>query len=658
MNAGLFEAVLTYVNQHKDPAAHEQNVVMGLSMGGNIARYKLAEMTRAGRPTDVRLLILHDSPQRGANIPLGLSALVRQLQFDVGPFNIADIVGAIKQANDLLDSPAARQLLLYQTYLRNTTQPGGGSVLSTTVEYTANSFIEGPYRQMINYAAPYRIIAVSQGSQCGQGLFEPYTELIRAGGRLNLYNMPYFFLGGSEGINGEVIVNAIPAGGQAQRVAGLHVFEEAQIFFGLIRKRSDLTRQNFTCPTGLLPLDGAAGGTEGIGSTIGSTNGILIGTATIVPYLFRRPYAAVFSLVNDFGFVPTPSALDIQDFTLPSLSASYSNGIPSVSSARVNAFLAQERFTPTNSGRTPFNQAHVSFTPRNTEWVFDQMENRLTDAAAVSCSAECDPLAGRTFSGPANLCGTATYSAPITNPSFTYSWQASPANLFSSASGTGPTFQTSSQNMAGYTASITLTIRGGCSPIVLTRYVTSGSPASPASRGPNWGNDCGSVPVRCTIDNYDPSLAYTVTVSGDLRLIGGGVQEDGTYTVRSSRAGGTGTITLTARNSCGTSTSTMNATSPTCNGQRFTMSPNPAADELVVQETNGDSTASAAARSTNDGIESLRLYDSYGQLRLEQAGHQAQAVRLAVGQLPAGIYVLHIVQAGAIVSQQRVEIAH
>ncbi len=88
------------------------------------------------------------------------------------------------------------------------------------------------------------------------------------------------------------------------------------------------------------------------------------------------------------------------------------------------------------------------------------------------------------------------------------------------------------------------------------------------------------------------------------------------------------------------------------------MSPNPAADELVVQETNGDSTASAAARSTNDGIESLRLYDSYGQLRLEQAGHQAQAVRLAVGQLPAGIYVLHIVQAGAIVSQQRVEIAH
>lgn len=96
LNAGLFEAVLTYVNQHKDLSANQQSVVMGLSMGGNIARYKLAEMTKAGRPTDVRLLILNDSPQRGANIPLGLSALVRQLQFKIGPVKVGDMVGAVK----------------------------------------------------------------------------------------------------------------------------------------------------------------------------------------------------------------------------------------------------------------------------------------------------------------------------------------------------------------------------------------------------------------------------------------------------------------------------------------------------------------------------------------------------------------------------------
>jgi len=111
LNAGLFEAVLNYVNQQKDPVAREPNVVLGLSMGGNIARYKLAEMTKAGRRTDVRLLLLNDSPQRGANIPLGLSALVRQLQFRIGDditgFNVSDMVPAVKQANTLLDSPAA-----------------------------------------------------------------------------------------------------------------------------------------------------------------------------------------------------------------------------------------------------------------------------------------------------------------------------------------------------------------------------------------------------------------------------------------------------------------------------------------------------------------------------------------------------------------------
>lgn len=194
--------------------------------------------------------------------------------------------------------------MLYQTYLRPITTSSGVPI-DYNVEFRANSFIEGPYRQMVAYAAPYRIVAASQGSQCGKGLFAPYTELIRAGGRLNLYNLP-FFLAGSEGINGEVIVNAIPANGQAQRVSGLHVFEETQVFFGLIKKRADLTRLNFTCPTGLLPLDGASGGTEGIGSRLGITGGIKMGTIQLVEYIYKCPYAVTFSLVNEFAFIPTP----------------------------------------------------------------------------------------------------------------------------------------------------------------------------------------------------------------------------------------------------------------------------------------------------------------------------------------------------------------
>ena len=80
-NAALFEDVVRYVNQQKlgGTASGQQNVVLGISMGGLVARYGLAEMEKA-QPgsTNTRLLVTHDSPHRGANTPLGIQALTRE----------------------------------------------------------------------------------------------------------------------------------------------------------------------------------------------------------------------------------------------------------------------------------------------------------------------------------------------------------------------------------------------------------------------------------------------------------------------------------------------------------------------------------------------------------------------------------------------------
>ncbi|WP_157886975.1 esterase/lipase family protein [Hymenobacter sp. PAMC 26628] len=80
-NAALFEQVVQYVNANKQggTATGQRNVVLGISMGGLVARYGLAEMEKA-QPgsTYTRLLVTQDSPHRGANTPLGLQALVRQ----------------------------------------------------------------------------------------------------------------------------------------------------------------------------------------------------------------------------------------------------------------------------------------------------------------------------------------------------------------------------------------------------------------------------------------------------------------------------------------------------------------------------------------------------------------------------------------------------
>jgi hypothetical protein len=71
-NANMFITLINYINQQKALAgSSEQNVVMGIELGGLVARYGLAKMTKAGQPTGTRLLITHDAPHQGAYVPLG-----------------------------------------------------------------------------------------------------------------------------------------------------------------------------------------------------------------------------------------------------------------------------------------------------------------------------------------------------------------------------------------------------------------------------------------------------------------------------------------------------------------------------------------------------------------------------------------------------------
>ncbi|MBC7391113.1 MAG: hypothetical protein H7329_18045, partial [Opitutaceae bacterium] len=100
LNAGAVQEVINRVNANKvndnrpTTPIRQQNVVMGLSMGGLCARYALANMTKnfTATPTETRLLITHDSPHKGANIPLGLKYMIRMLGgVQLFGFNVYDI---------------------------------------------------------------------------------------------------------------------------------------------------------------------------------------------------------------------------------------------------------------------------------------------------------------------------------------------------------------------------------------------------------------------------------------------------------------------------------------------------------------------------------------------------------------------------------------
>ena len=82
-NALVLEEVIRWVNANKQPdlttGLLNQNVVLGSSMGGVIARMALGRMDRNGgvNAHQTRLYVSLDAPHQGANVPLGYQALAR-----------------------------------------------------------------------------------------------------------------------------------------------------------------------------------------------------------------------------------------------------------------------------------------------------------------------------------------------------------------------------------------------------------------------------------------------------------------------------------------------------------------------------------------------------------------------------------------------------
>lgn len=634
LNTGLFERVVKYVNDNKASAPRYQNVVLGMSMGGLIARYGLADMTRNannayGLP-DTRLLLLQDSPQRGANLPLGLSALLRQSKQNLGPFLTSDISQVLDEANTLLDQPATKQLILYQTAVN-----AGGNIT-----FAGNTFIEGPYRNMVAYQAPYRIVAASEGSQCGVGLFAPYTPLIRGQGYLNIFNWPFIFVG-TTGLYGEVAVNALPAGGQASQVSRLRVFWQSQVFFGLITVRSNaFPIQEFSCPAGLLPVDGGAGGTEPIGSAIGAASGAVAGNATQAG-VFYFPFTGSFKLVDNFCFIPTPSGLDINDFTPTTLAGQYTNGAASTSYSRTDGFIAQEQTS--QAGGTAYNLLHLTYTPRNSEWLYNQMENP-GNAAAVACTSECLPV----ITGPSQVCAAAAAVFQLGGANVT--WTATPSNFFTVTSGSGSQFSTAGASGAQGTGTITATLPCG---LAVTKTVQAGSAIPTGTYRYNGGvytlQGTNFLPYNTNLTIFmDGPNNYTFSCNNPGVVLSATNNNSTTFYIPASVQTQV-KITITAPGAtCGLRGDYIFA--GTYTPQSFTYSPNPANTDLTVTDVSAD-----PEDSTSEPFDA-ELYDTFGKKVKARKSAKHKAV-LDVRDLPNGLYNLRAGK-GAKAISEHVQVTH
>lgn len=159
-NANAFKEILQQINaEMQEAGSTEEIVVIGPSMGGQIARVAIREMEMADCCHNVRLYVSFDSPHRGANIPLSLQrtveALATHFDLDIGINGLFgfSILPSARDAREtfewVIKSPAARQMLVEHI--------SGNSASQTYFDYV-NS---------IGFPKLPELIAISNGSYQG-----------------------------------------------------------------------------------------------------------------------------------------------------------------------------------------------------------------------------------------------------------------------------------------------------------------------------------------------------------------------------------------------------------------------------------------------------------------------------------------------------------
>ncbi|MFN0149966.1 MAG: hypothetical protein ACKVU1_04530 [bacterium] len=226
--------------------------IAGASMGGLASRYALAYMESQSRPNRVRTFVSFDSPQLGADIPLGMQYWLAFFSDDSA--EAAALLAA-------LDSPAARQMLVYH----HTSPPGAtGQSDPLRAGLIADLAAIGDYPD-----APRNVaIANGSGAQTNQG-FNAGAQIVR---------WEY------DGLFVDITGNVWSVPNSASQ----------DIFRGEMRVIFTPPEQQTVTVAGTLPYDGAPGGSRASMAEMDAVS---------------APFGDIIALHPSHCFIPTVSAL-------------------------------------------------------------------------------------------------------------------------------------------------------------------------------------------------------------------------------------------------------------------------------------------------------------------------------------------------------------
>lgn len=438
-NAFLLERVIEIVNNRKTTwnGVRQQNVIIGLSMGGLVARYALRDMEINNFDHETRLFISHDSPHWGANVPVGAQAAVQHL----APWKIINAGGSFPwiswrdmfpqavDALNLFNSPAAKQMVIQRYILSNQTLTADNSVHTSFLSelnqlgwpvncrnltisngacngarpFADNStmFTIDGSRSMTYFGNLWRSFLITLGS--------PFQSIGLINGWGNpqfnnwamLWQFPLSLFATGSSIDLDFKVRAVPVSGTQEIYRG-DVYSRKKILW-LIDVNNYFIKCHVISTTGMLPLDNAPGG-------IYDVDQFGISASTISSQLpsFFQGYVQATTLQPKFCFVPTVSSLAVAN-PETNLRTNICTNLSCLKPTNVSDFFAPQQ-----------NELHISYTQASTDWILQQQD------PFVTCTRHC--ATGITISGDNSFCTTSTnYSITNLPQGATVTWTASPS---------------------------------------------------------------------------------------------------------------------------------------------------------------------------------------------------------------------------------------
>lgn len=645
-NADYLLQAIDWINSQKVNnvvGIREQNVVMGISMGGLVSRYALAKRTKqtGSNSTETKLLITMDSPHQGANVPLGLQHFL----YDLGEAKIIlplkKKVEALKAFYDLNSQPSTQEQLIWRV------TDGNGN-------RSANTFLAtgGTYRSMVDYAEPYQFLAVSNGSQCGQSIMDPGALILHRSGKIATARWVGGFLLWNN-YRLQIDINALPTYGSQSQICYVKMERNIRFLLGLVGTGWETTSNTSPriSPANTFPWDGVPGGTQnverggtlsqaGVFPSLGKENSLfgniwrgIVGSAIVnVDYNIEFPFSQ-----NEFTFVPLTSSLDVQNVSSGTFSQQFlfpANGI--LNGSRADKYIAQE------FSNDHYNIPHTDFTARNSKWIYNEMQNI---SQSYSCKDYC--YTDLAISGPESFCDNATFTVPDI-PGVTYTWTVD-NSFFVNTSVNNNEFAITRRRSGSFLLTITVVINAGeCGVFTETKTVQMGN-TFPTFVGPYDVDQHTIMGVTCVGTQYyyvatgNPAgQSYTWTLfppagSSDLPSMYSGstvyltFNETGIYTLRLSKT-----------NSCNTTMMEKQINVQGCvSGFGIIVAPNPASDVITVSIVNENDEVKSLSNTSNLKIE---LYQFNTGVKQKQwaFNNQQKQMALPVNSMPKGIYILKV----------------